>query len=328
MKHMVSVAGFVFFVASACLAQTAEPSISPARMAARKQLGALSVEYSRDSFVKRASEGDTIAVKFFLEAGMKPDATDKDGDTALCEAARNGYIETVRTLVALSADVNARSRGETPLMTAARSDHPDIVEFLLDRGADVNAATEDGYTALILGAPYPKVVHLLIGKNAQVNTITDVGGENTALIRAAVAGQSESVRQLLDKGADVNDNRPAGGGRPVLYVVMTRSQHPDAKTVKLLLEHHSNLAWKDPQGHTLLPWAVQKGDYDVVTALIDAGMDIKERFNNDTSLVAMAVRDRNTGALRALLDKGADPNARDWHDITPLIIAAEMSGKD
>src|SRR6185295_4176369 len=52
--------------------QSETPEIAPARAAARKELGQLLVPYSAESFVKQAGEGDSIAVRLFLAAGMNP----------------------------------------------------------------------------------------------------------------------------------------------------------------------------------------------------------------------------------------------------------------
>src|SRR6185295_17623927 len=49
--------------------QVRQPPIAPSREAARDKLGMLRVEYSAESFVKQAAEGDTIAIKTFLAAG-------------------------------------------------------------------------------------------------------------------------------------------------------------------------------------------------------------------------------------------------------------------
>jgi len=43
---------------------------------ARAKLGQMNVKYNEDSFVEAARNGDVIAVKYFLQAGMKPSVTD------------------------------------------------------------------------------------------------------------------------------------------------------------------------------------------------------------------------------------------------------------
>jgi ankyrin repeat protein len=123
------------------LAQTTALQIDPSRIAARKELGQLGVEYSRDSFIKVAREGDTIAVQLLIQAGMPPDVMDKDGMTALAAAAFANQTETVRALIAGGAGVETRTKvGFTALWMATDADQLEAVKQLLDSGADPNEA--------------------------------------------------------------------------------------------------------------------------------------------------------------------------------------------
>jgi len=59
----------------------------------------------------------------------------KDDWPALITAAREGYTETVETLLTKGADVNAKSKGWTALMAAAQKGHTKIVRLLKQAGA-------------------------------------------------------------------------------------------------------------------------------------------------------------------------------------------------
>jgi beta-lactamase regulating signal transducer with metallopeptidase domain len=87
-------------------APVAQPPIAASREAARDRLGMLKVEYSAESFVKQAAEGDTIAIKTFLAAGMNINARNEKGHTALIKAAEMGQTETVQALLAAGANPN------------------------------------------------------------------------------------------------------------------------------------------------------------------------------------------------------------------------------
>jgi len=54
---------------------------------ARIKLGQMNVNYNEDTFVDRAKDGDVLAVKLFIQAGMSPNVSDKDGITPLMAAA-------------------------------------------------------------------------------------------------------------------------------------------------------------------------------------------------------------------------------------------------
>ena len=55
---------------------------------ARMKLGQMNVNYNEDTFVERVRDGDILAVRLFLQAGMNPNTTNKDGESALGVAAR------------------------------------------------------------------------------------------------------------------------------------------------------------------------------------------------------------------------------------------------
>ncbi len=95
---------------------------------ALKKLGQMNIPYNEDSFIDRAKNADTVAVKLFLAAGMDPNTTGKAGKTALMVAARGGYMEIVQLLLDKGADVNARDKRfeATPLIWAALGGHNDI----------------------------------------------------------------------------------------------------------------------------------------------------------------------------------------------------------
>src|SRR6266508_3607352 len=129
--------GIMFFCLSFALnpgVAAQDPAISPEREAARAKLGQLGVDYSRDSLVKRAGEGDTIAVKLLIAAGMPVDARNSEGKTALMGAAAAGRTETAQALLARGANVNEGA----PLMMAAAAGNADTVLLLIGKGARVN----------------------------------------------------------------------------------------------------------------------------------------------------------------------------------------------
>jgi hypothetical protein len=64
-------------------------------------------------------------------------------------AASRGEVETVRSLLAQGARVNATSAdGRTALIAAVQEGHIDVVQSLIDAGANLNAATRGTGTAL------------------------------------------------------------------------------------------------------------------------------------------------------------------------------------
>ncbi len=205
-RYLVAIALFTMMLglASITSAQSSMPTVSQARRNARKELGQLGIEYSKEAFTKQAAEGDTIAVQLFIAAGMDPDAYNKEGQTPLTTAAGNEHAETVQALLAGKADINKKvSGGNTALMSAATGPYrhaPSVVKLLLDNGADVNAANTSGRTALHNASSRADIVKALLDKGAEVNAKGKEG--EAALMWAASSGRSDSVKVLLLCGAE------------------------------------------------------------------------------------------------------------------------------
>lgn len=132
-------------------------------------------EYSR--------RGDVAELRTVLQSGVGPDEyMAYDGSTALVMAARTGFGDVVRELIAHKADVQLRTEdGSTMLHHAVSGGCCDVVRAVLDAGVGVNIANEDGVSPLILAAHYGKldVVRLLCDHGADVRATAD--GWGTAL---------------------------------------------------------------------------------------------------------------------------------------------------
>jgi len=89
----------------------------PSPAAARTALAQMSLEYTPEAFLASAGTGDLTAVKLFLTAGMDPDASNEEGDTALASAAYKGHAQTVAALVNAGAAV-AKTPGHRSALVA------------------------------------------------------------------------------------------------------------------------------------------------------------------------------------------------------------------
>ena len=122
------------------------------------------------------------------------------GETALFQAAQQGFVEVVRFLVEEGkADVDkARtSDGATPLFMAAQKGHTEVVRFLVEEGkADVDKVNDNNQTPINVAADsgHLEVVQFLLGKGADC-TIKDKWGD-TPLASARAKGHAEVAAVL------------------------------------------------------------------------------------------------------------------------------------
>ena len=304
--------------------QLAQPAIAPSREAARDRLGMLRVEYSADSFVKQAAEGDTIAIKTFLAAGMNINARNEKGSTALMKAAETGQVETAQSLLAAGANPNllGGERSTSALVLAAMSGDLPMMKVLIAGGADVNLKVWNGGddTALIAAASsgQREAVALLLDNKASINTRSLSRG--SAVVTASCMGHADTVRTLVDRGADVNARNPGqvGPGAPTPVVGQTAlgctAARRDMELVQFLLDKGADINLTSYRGSTPLHLAMEQvRETDKVTAtallLIGRGANVNAAIPEiETTPLDLAVQNQLLEVVRALLDKGANPN--------------------
>ena len=153
------------------------------------------------------------------------------------------------------------------------------------------------------GSGHLAIVKLLVEKGADVNA-KHFSGE-TALRMAAGEGHVEVVRLLLEKSADVTAEDNAA-----IRAALEKSR---VEVVKLLKAHG---------GEWTLSSAARLGDKHELQRLLDAGAKVDSRDEGyDKTALMWAVSEGHTEAVRFLLDRGADINAKTNNGDTPLMMA-------
>ena len=299
--------------------------------------------------------GTVEMLAVFLEAGVDVNGRDDGGSTPLHRVAGTafswdgtGVVPFARALLAASADVTARNqRGQTPLHAAAGSDREGIgdslVVLLVEAGADINARTEIGVTPL----------HLAVNRPASAATLLELGADRAAVDDSGYVADPvhcqnfvtrsffalaipATVARCIEEGAGVNvpvsdpwSRFATGpyGPRPLHTAV--QSAH-DPATIAVLLEAGAALHGRNEQDYTPLHHAAEKGTPAIVRTLLEAGAQVDMRasgYDVDwgwdwTPLHLAAEHNPDEEVVRALLDAGADANARAYYGQTPLILAA------
>ena len=116
----------------------------------------------------------------------------------------------------------------------------------------------------------------------------------------------------------------AGCGRaaPTLPLAEAAARN-DLDAVRRLVGRHG-VDERDANGLTPLMWAAREGAVAVITALLDAGANVDARdARHEWTALKHAIHTQQADAVRVLLDRGADPNSKVHPDaLTPLLMAA------
>jgi quinoprotein dehydrogenase-associated probable ABC transporter substrate-binding protein len=167
-----------------------------------------------------------------------------------------------------------------------------------------------------------RVRYLLEKKHAEVGAL-DLQGE-TPLHHALMQRSPSMVALLLAHGADVNQ-RDRDGWTPL----MTAAYYDDAANVKELVTRGADPNAVSAQNLTPLGIAVQYGKDAAAVALIEAGGDTGRPIGEAAyTPLMLATANDSPRVARALIEKGADLNARNSGGVTALMIAAAKGHAD
>jgi ankyrin repeat protein len=265
-----------------------------------------------------------VAIYALLLRGADPTMKDKAGQTALHIASAEGHAGVVRNLLAhagahlaLATDAD----GQTPLHLAARGGRTAVVRELLkvlDPGAAGGGGAAGGVGG---GAPL-----LPISSPILLDALNTAG--ETPLVLATGGEHSPAAAALVLRGADTRGVLVPVEEGHVPLLVWACQMGWGVGAVSQILGRGSlvgGIDGRDPGlGTTALHHAAsaQGSPPDVVRALLNAGADVEARDNFSWTPLLYAADSGNVGAVRALLVGGADVNASSTEGETALDLAS------
>lgn len=162
---------------------------------------------------------------------------------------------------------------------AVNRDDGDTVATLVKRGFDVNSRNADGQTGLHLALrdQSSRVTNALwADRGLDVNAVNGKG--ETPLMMAALRGELEWSRRLIERGAKVHKE----GWSPIHYA----ATGPEPRVVALLLDRGAPIDAPGPNRSTPLMMAASYGAEANVDLLLARGAN--KRLRNDVDLDASA----------------------------------------
>jgi ankyrin repeat protein len=164
----------------------------------------------------------------------------------------------------------------------------------------------------------------------------------TAMLEEAAHGNTAAVKGWLEKGVDVN-MRGADKNTPIMEAAFAGHM----ETVKLLLDHGADLSAKKNDGETVstlgaahkdiidlfknvtaLVEASTRGDVKAAQGLIAKGTPVNGRDEYGRSALMEASWSGKTEIVKLLLEKGANPNIKKADGETPLSLATAQKHQD
>jgi hypothetical protein len=254
------------------------------------------LKYGATALMLAASKGHEEVVRVLAAAGAKVNRRNRFGATPLLEASEKGHTAVIKLLVELGAEINMpHNNGNTAILAATIRRDRKTIKMLLELGADPDLRNFDGWSAKRWAeAESDLTIKALLGvkkgeseatmmrtqvieAEEQVKPIKPAGPAQdafwTALMRAASAGDVDTVRRLALDGVEINGQSP-NGTTPLMAAV----KNGQAETAFELIELGADLSLADDDGMTAIEWAKKKGQVILVKGL-------EERVPTDDSAV-------------------------------------------
>ena len=261
--------------------------------------------------IDAAADGRVKDVESLLRAGADANAKDQDDVSALMRAAAANRVAVVTLLLASGADPNAAMKdGATALTAAAFGGYADVVRALIGKRAKPDPTDRYGRTPLMAAAlnGHPAVVDLLVASGANIRA-ADANGA-TALTYAAAKGHADIVDRLASAGVlwgETEVGLAAAACRgDVLDWMLKHGVRPNAAA----------------DGRPLIVASAAGGCVDSVRALTAAGADVNAKDANGVTALMESAKAGSPDIVSMLLANGADPTAMDALDRTPAMFAA------
>ena len=226
----------------------------------------------------------------------------------LCELARTGNVDLLKTYVTCGCPVNAATAdGRTCLHMSASVGNINMVECLIQAEAHINAADRWGGTPLrdAVRERHREVALLLHSHGGSL--AYDEISVSSQLCESAKDGRLEAIELLLKCGCVVNARDY--DARTALHLACSVGNLP---AVELLIDWGAEINSKDRWGGTPLRDAVKFGRSEVATFLCGKDAELGYSESEAAGEMCELAKQGSLDLLKVLLDCGSSINAADY----------------
>ena len=274
-------------------------------------------------------------ISILLKTKMDINSANENGETILFEAVRNYPKSVVQLFLNNGVDIFIKNNDDKNIMQIIINerfdDYKELIDLFISNGLKVD---ENLIIEVINSIDEDEIkqgkIAFLEQRGAQINA-RDLNG-NTMLHNAIVNSSWDEIfiEQIIKYGANVNAKN--NKGETPLYIASKQGVSP--KIVNMLLENGASINYRAHNGETVLHCLIRRWcdvDHDdgnfkkLINSFIKKGLGINSiDKKGDTPLHTIARKDlESKNAINFLVEKGADPNIKNYDGKTPLELAKE-----
>ena len=203
--------------------------------------------------------------------------------------------------------------------------HLPRLKFTIDsrriEGDPVPVTIQDKFVALCSVGETESASALLGRDDVDLDKISlrlGLGQARNALMSAALGGHADTVRMLIDAGAEVDASNDYG-----TTALMFAAMNGSPEVVDALIGKDAETDASDVADMTALMLAAQNGNMEVAIKLVEYGAEINRQDYYDTTVLMHAAKGGNAELVAELIRRGAEIGARGLSSKTVLMYAAE-----
>lgn len=283
------------------------------------------------SFHKAAADNSLAGIKYFLglrgHKKINPNALDHHGLTALHHAAANGHVDSIQYLIETAGmKINVRSSyGNTPLMIAVKENRVQAIALLCQLNADITLENNCGYTCFHFAAeanrfesikaigdiyiPWANPPKPKKNKAPKDSVEADNDSHNTEYEDNDNSEDEDNDSDGEDSDESESDDEAGANNKERLMKRRSATADGNLALFQLDLESSKKIAAAEIVQPTTI-FSSRGGQLLTRT--------INHKARNGLTALHLAAQQVCLQAAEILLEYGADPNARDNNQETPM----------